>query len=286
MSKSSKSTSSTQPVSEKRLAANRENAKRSTGPRTPEGKARSAQNARKHGFRGAAFAVVRLEDLLELDRLRADLIATYQPVNSQELFALERIALAQQSMLRASRLEAGLHTCALNEVFNRDPDETAFYPMNEEIAGGGNSHITREQNRNYALAEGFRRYNRRGKNEWSLFLRYQAQSERLYRRALEEFERLKRLRAELPNEPITDTELPSYEGDPYNTMPVDTQPEPPPPPPEPQPQPQPEPERECPPLPPLPLPHIFPVSKDQNEPLGTLDATVTFTLPPRSRNGR
>ena len=39
-------------------------------------------------------------------------------------------------------------------------------------------------------------------NSWSLCLRYQAQAERHYRRAVEEFERLKALRGELPNEPI------------------------------------------------------------------------------------
>jgi hypothetical protein len=86
------------PVSPKQLAANRANAAKSTGPRTPEGKARSAQNARKHGFTASTFAVVRLEDLHEVAHLKDDLLAVYQPVNSQELFALERIALG----LRAS----------------------------------------------------------------------------------------------------------------------------------------------------------------------------------------
>src|SRR5215471_18634235 len=76
-------------ISEKQLAASRANAARSTGPRTPEGKARSSQNARKHGFTGSTFSVVRLEDLQEIANLRADLVACYQPVNSQELFALE-----------------------------------------------------------------------------------------------------------------------------------------------------------------------------------------------------
>ena len=98
------------PVSRKQLAANRANAAKSTGPRTPQGKARSARNARKHGFTPSTFAVVRLEDLQEVDHLRADLLAVYQPVNSQELFAIERLALTQQAILRAARLETGLFT--------------------------------------------------------------------------------------------------------------------------------------------------------------------------------
>ena len=40
-------------ISARRIAANRRNAQRSTGPRTAAGKARSALNARRHGFRMA-----------------------------------------------------------------------------------------------------------------------------------------------------------------------------------------------------------------------------------------
>ena len=90
-------------VSPEQLAANRANAAKSTGPRTPEGKTRSAQNARRHGFTAFSYAVVRLEDLNEVANLKDDLVAFYQPVNSQELFAVERIALAQQALLRAAR---------------------------------------------------------------------------------------------------------------------------------------------------------------------------------------
>ena len=95
------------PVSPKRLAANRANAARSTGPRSAQGKARSAQNSRKHGFTASVFAVVRLEELDEVARLREDLIACYRPVNSQELFAIERIALAQQSLFRTCAFRFG-----------------------------------------------------------------------------------------------------------------------------------------------------------------------------------
>ncbi len=63
---------------------------------------------RKHGFAAATFAVARLEDLDEVAHLKTDLVAVYQPINAQEFFAVERIALAQQSLLRAARLEAGL----------------------------------------------------------------------------------------------------------------------------------------------------------------------------------
>jgi hypothetical protein len=186
------------PVSEKQLAANRANAAKSTGPRTPEGNARSSQNARKHGFTASTFAVVRLEDLDEIAHLRVDLIAVYQPVNSQELFAIERLALTQQAILRGARLESGLFTTCLNEAL--DPCLGAVVFMAPELSGNGDIEITRAQNRNHALGEGFHRLVKHS-NSWSLALRYQAQAERHYRRAVEEFDRLKALRPELPNEP-------------------------------------------------------------------------------------
>jgi hypothetical protein len=213
--------STRKPVSPRRLAANRANAERSTGPRTPEGKARSAQNARKHGFRASTFAVVRFEELDEIARLKADLVAVYQPVNSQELFALERVALAQQALLRAARLEAGLFTAALNETCN--PDGHAWIFMNRAVVGG-DVEITRAQNRNFLLGAGFHQFARES-NSWSLLLRYQAQAERLYRRAIEDFERLKKLRAELPNEAILPEEPEGIEGTEGTSAPSGTNPE-------------------------------------------------------------
>jgi hypothetical protein len=191
-------------VSDQQRAANRANAARSTGPRTPQGKARSAQNARKHGFTASSFAVVRLEDLQDVEHLMDDLVAAWQPVNSQELFALERMAIAQQTLLRAARLESGLFTTCLNEALG--PDERPLILINRELAGDDDGSVTRAQNRNYLLAEGFHRMAHYS-NSWALFMRYHAQCERHYRRTVEEFERLKALRTELqaefPNEPIS-----------------------------------------------------------------------------------
>ena len=193
------------PISEKQFAANRANAAQSAGPRTPEGKAHSAQNARTHGFTASTFAVVRLEELDEIARLKHDLLAVYQPGNSQELFALEQMALAQQTMFRAARLESGIFTTCLEMALNHDG--TPFTPMSPELVGdlSLDIEIARAQNRNYALADGFHRLVRKD-NTFPLLLRYKVQTERLYRRAVEEFDRLKRLRPELPNEPILEVQ--------------------------------------------------------------------------------
>src|SRR6185503_4644591 len=192
---------SRKPVSPKQLDANRANAAHSTGPRTPEGKAQSAQKFRQHGFTAATFAGVRREEHEEVTHLKADLLSIYQPINAQELFAIERIALAQQALLRAARLEAGLFTSCLNEAL--DPDGRPLFLMTPDLTA--DIEITRAQNRNYALGEGFHRMAKTAVS-WSLFLRYQAQAERHYRRAVEEFERLKSLRHDLPIEPIFDVQ--------------------------------------------------------------------------------
>ena len=159
------------PTSDKQLAANRANAARSTGPRTPEGKARSAQNARTHGFTATTFAVVRVEDLREVERLKDDLVAHYQPRNSQELFAIERMAIAQQSIVRAARLECGVFINCLDMALN--DDGTPFSPLTPKLVGHGDIEVTQAQNRNYALADGFCRMARQN-NSFSLFLRYKA----------------------------------------------------------------------------------------------------------------
>ncbi len=108
------------------------------------------------------------------------------------------IALTQQAILRASRLESGLFTTCLNEALDRYSGDPVIF-LDAELSGNGDIEITRAQNRNYAAGEGFHRMVQPS-NSWSLFIRYQAQAERHYRRAVEEFDRLKALRQELPGE--------------------------------------------------------------------------------------
>jgi len=191
-------------ISEKQLAANRLNAQKSTGPRTPEGKARSACNAVQHGFTGSTFAAVRLEDIHEIGKLKADAVACYRPINAQEMYAVERIALAQFKIFRGYRLEAGMFTAAIDDVL--DPNGLPWRPLTPEMIEG-NFPVTRVQNRNFACATGLRKMVERSRDPLALLLRYQAQAERDYRRAIEDFERLKALREEMPNEPIWQEEI-------------------------------------------------------------------------------
>jgi hypothetical protein len=215
-------------ATDKQFAANRINAQKSTGPRSAAGKMKSALNARKHGFAGNAFTVVRLEELDEIYQLRQDALDLYRPVNSQELFAVERIAACQMSLIRATRLEAGLFTTCLDKAL--DPEGEPMHLMSPELAGDGDIEITRVQNRNFVLGEGFHRSTQKP-HTWALFLRYQAQAERQYRRAIQELDRLRALRPEfekeepeeIPNEPIfpSQPESPQPDPDPQtNPIPV------------------------------------------------------------------
>jgi hypothetical protein len=188
------------PLSDKQLAANRANAARSTGPRTPEGKARAALNSRKHGLAAVTFTASSIEDSPELEDLIADAVAFYRPQNSQEQFAVERIALCQLAILRAYRLEAGAMTSSFSAGI-RASGEITF----------ASAHI--DQKNNHTLAAGFQRQANDGP-AWSLILRYQAQADRQYRRAVEDFNRLAAQRPEIPNEPISAPETEQTEPDP------------------------------------------------------------------------
>ena len=80
------------PVSERRIAANRENAKRSTGPNTEHGKRQSRRNALKHGLSGAGVALP--ESMEEAVQERAqNWNSSLKPINAWELWLLEFVAL-------------------------------------------------------------------------------------------------------------------------------------------------------------------------------------------------
>jgi hypothetical protein len=82
-------------VSERKLAANRANAQRSTGPRTRAGKARSSLNALRHGILAKAAFNSRIDGenrRAEFNELVAGLAQEYQPRTMTEVVTVQQLA--------------------------------------------------------------------------------------------------------------------------------------------------------------------------------------------------
>ena len=92
--------------SQRQQNANRRNAQHSTGPRTESGKARVAQNARRHGLL-AKEAVLPEEDPQQYLELCAALHEEHQPATPLEEFCVEQMASAQWRLRRLVRIETG-----------------------------------------------------------------------------------------------------------------------------------------------------------------------------------
>jgi hypothetical protein len=96
------------PVSHARAAASRQNGAKSRGPKTEEGKARSAQNALRHGLRAQKYLVLPEEDGAEFAALEAALLAELAPVGALQTVLAHRVAVAAWRLARADRLEIEL----------------------------------------------------------------------------------------------------------------------------------------------------------------------------------
>ena len=73
------------------------------GPKTPEGKARSAMNARRHGLRARTFGILPEEDQAEWALHVEELRAGYGPADDTEFKLVEAIAAAMWNEIRADR---------------------------------------------------------------------------------------------------------------------------------------------------------------------------------------
>ena len=96
------------PVSNARAEASRQNGAKSRGPKTEEGKARSAQNALKHGMRAQKHLVLPDEDGAEFAALEAALVEELAPVGALQRVLARRVAVAAWRLARADRIEAAL----------------------------------------------------------------------------------------------------------------------------------------------------------------------------------
>lgn len=116
-------------VSERKVRANRENAKKSTGPKTPTGKAISRTNALKHGL--FVNQITDFEALSEnpqdYRKLLDELFEYYRPVGKAEEIEVERISLCCWRLKRAWRYENATNLAARRDFVRRELSEQREY---------------------------------------------------------------------------------------------------------------------------------------------------------------
>jgi len=114
-------------TSPKKTEANRRNAKRSTGPKTPEGKAKTSRNAVKHGALAVVPVLRGMEVSEEWEAHLRGVRSSLSPVGYLEEVLVDRIALLLWRMGRVARFElealvTGIETAerAVNEEGRRE----------------------------------------------------------------------------------------------------------------------------------------------------------------------
>jgi len=92
-------------ATEAQIKANQENAKKSTGPATEEGKQRSSMNAMTHGI----FSTIPLlpgENLEQFKLLEEEIIKAYQPTDAMECLLVQRVYLTCMRQIRLREAES------------------------------------------------------------------------------------------------------------------------------------------------------------------------------------
>lgn len=100
-------------TSDKKAEANRRNSLKSTGPKTPEGKANVRCNALKHGLLSKDI-ILPGEDEATLRELGELLRDELQPVGELESLLVDRIIAAHWRLRRLGRVEAGIFAFELH----------------------------------------------------------------------------------------------------------------------------------------------------------------------------
>ena len=159
-------------TSEKQAQANRRNARKSTGPKTSEGKATIRHNALKHGLL-AEEVLIFGEDEDALVALGEDLRNTLEPEGDLEDLLVEQIVAASWRLRRLQRVEAGIYDVMF---YNAPPDHPEYlsHPASTYTSSLGQSFIRDADS----------------SNAFSKLSRYETTIERSLYKALHELQRL------------------------------------------------------------------------------------------------
>ena len=156
-------------ATEKQFAANRQNAQKSTGPKTPEGRAAVRLNGVKHGLT-AETIVLKGESEADFTAMLDSFEAEHDPVTPTEEALVVQLALANWRLRRLYHQEGGFYTYEIKSLADIGKD------LRLDDAG----QMTR--------AAGW------GEKTLVLFNRQEVRLERTFYRALHELQRLRKER--------------------------------------------------------------------------------------------
>jgi hypothetical protein len=166
------------PISEKRLAANRANAAKSTGPTSSTGKPNSARNSTRHGIL-ANTTLIENESRERFVALVNAFNADFQPANHTERLLVEKMAVCHWRLFRLWAIEAA---GIIHETPHQADSTTEYNPP------------TRAMLALRALGDNDRHVDLMG--------RYEHRYDRQYCRALEALTRLQDAQKEQKNTPV------------------------------------------------------------------------------------
>ena len=118
----SKINSEAKTTSIKRINANRENAKKSTGPKTASGKFRSCRNALKHGLDSRKHLIIG-EDVKEFQEMKESYIKMLEPSNILEVEECMQIIAMSWKIRRFSVVETGLYNQDMMQQLKNSTNE-------------------------------------------------------------------------------------------------------------------------------------------------------------------
>ena len=186
------------PVSDARIAANRENAQKSTGPTTPEGKAKASLNSIKHGLTGKFLLFSNAEEANLYKAHVTSYETQYQPVGPEETSLARSIADIRWRLNQIPGLELALLATGRVEFIDQHPNFA-----NRQAETAVEVHVRRSHEkelRNLQLTEN--RLARRRERETAELLRLQAERRSKEEEALAEAAKATVL-AKHRNQPLT-----------------------------------------------------------------------------------
>ena len=184
----------------KQTKANRQNARRSTGPKSSEGKAAAALNSLTHGLL-ATHSVLPDEDLQEFARMTGGMLLDLKPVGALECELVRRIIALSWRLRRVEKIEASVITWRFHQI-----QEELASELLERLTGKRPSIESSDPER-YKQVQEFRNYHLEAKNSdfatvgavfvrdnreenaFSKLSRYETSLDRALSRTLHELER-------------------------------------------------------------------------------------------------